>query len=356
MKLLQTIFILGFLILQFGCSKDNESIQHTPTLNTPISNGIIKINDIYFINSNLGFLVGTLYAERPIGLGQSSPYGPFTVVYKTINGGTSWQNTNTWDCGWSGNFGQSIIFTSVNNGLVLTNCTGITIWESTNQGASWSNKIGPGPYNCIGPSSFNIDNNTIIFGGIISRDGGQSFQSMPNLPTPSFISSFFFNDTTYGVCVSTEGLIYKSNDIGNTWDTLFNNTNYSFNNVYLTNNNIIFAAANGEIIRSTDGGLNWSIVYSNPNDLIKEIEFVNNQIGFAVTTGIDCNSYIKDCPYSRNGKILKTIDGGASWVVNYSSNSMDFECLKVINQNYYVVSGIKDSISITPTVLHRNVN
>ena len=357
MKLLQNIFILVFLILQFGCSKENESIQPIASDHTPISNDIFKANDIFFVNGSLGYLIGTLYAERPYDLPPSQTYGPFIGIYKTLDGGSSWQKAKTWDCGFYGIYGKSIIFTSANRGLAFADCSGATVYDSFNGGLGWLTNIagGNGIY-YPGPSSFMIDTNTIVFRDIISRDGGQSFQSLPYLPTPPLISSFYFKDTTYGVCSSTAGLIYKTNDLANTWDTLFNNSTYYFNSIYITNNNVLLAAANGEILRSIDSGLNWTTAYSDPNDLVKEIEFVDSQIGFAVTTGVNCNSYIKDCPFSRSGKILKTVDGGASWVVNYSSNSMDFQCIKVIDQNYYVVSGIKDSISISPTVLHRSVN
>ncbi|PCJ25847.1 MAG: hypothetical protein COA97_07140 [Flavobacteriales bacterium] len=353
MKKFQIIPILAILVLQFGCSKEDETITPVQDTNSgpPYVPPVHKINDIYFLDANVGYFIGTSYDVRPAEMGPSNPYGPFTIIYKTTDGGNSWLEKSKFDCGFNGNFGKSILFTSPNDGFCTTSCDGLSIWNSFDGGLNWPLKIGGGFYS-QGISTCNIDNNTFILGGTITRNNGQSFSLMSGLPYPNWVSSYSFSDTTYGVCAATNGLIRKTIDLGNIWDTLYNNPSYFFNSIYLTNNNTIFAGSNGEILKSNDGGNSWNTVYSNPNDLIKEIEFVDNQIGFAVTTGINCDSYIKDCPSSRNGKILKTIDGGATWIIDYSSNTMDFYCLKIVDQNNLVAAGINNDYPNIPILLH----
>jgi hypothetical protein len=361
MKLLKpAIILITILMLQLGCSKE-EPVQPNESNN---SNGsgqpspypfkdIYKINDIDFVDNNIGYLSGTFILDYNRGWSPSSSYLRFNpVVFKTVDGGISWERIAKFTPFSDNNnyFGISIISTTSNKVLFFSR-EHFDYISTYNSAGSWSNIFDypwpsgtPNYWPGIGPSAANIDNTTILFDRYISRDGGNNFQFINSFPQETSVSSYSFADTTYGVYATINGLICKTNDLMSTWDTLYNDPNYYFNNVHLTNNNNIFAGSNGEIIRSIDAGLTWNTVYSDPSAIIKEIEFLDNQVGYAVTrTGI-------------SGEVLKTIDGGASWVTDFSCDSIGFNCLKIIDQNYYIASGESDTNYGEISFVRRSIN
>ena len=102
--------------------------------------------------------------------------------------------------------------------------------------------------------------------------------------------------------VGNDGLILKSSDGGETWETQDSETTESLLSTYFLDIDTGFATGySGTLLKTTDGGDNWNQVSRDctPTDNchINDIHFANDQTGYAA-------SY---------DTFLKTTDGGDSW-------------------------------------------
>ena len=69
------------------------------------------------------------------------------------------------------------------------------------------------------------------------------------------------------------------------------------------------AGSGGAIIKSVDGGTSWTVQYSGTSNVLTSVFFINEVKGFAV---------------GYTGSILRTIDGGLNWTVITSFTSQAF--------------------------------
>lgn len=165
--------------------------------------------------------------------------------------------------------------------------------------------------------------------GVLSRslDGGQTWETHLENSDKSF-KKMFFLDENYGWLSAYKALIYKTTDGGETWikhqgvpidfirDMFFIDQNTGW---------ICGGQYGGIICNTTDGGLTWEIQFfdnSQENDYI-DVEFINEQKGFA--GGFDRS-------------FLRTLDGGENWEYIASKN---FEGVLVGLPNDYVIRDIE---------------
>jgi len=183
--------------------------------------------------------------------------------------------------------------------------------------------------------------------------------------------------TGYAVC--GDGQIVKSIDSGNTWKTIFQDTNIYFRSVEFINEqkgfvggfpnkdihkniflktvdggntwtdltenlapiarngicglsvadtNTIYGCGNwfldsAYIIKSTDGGNNWQLIsmYSYASSLI-DMYFINKDTGFVTGKSRSGDTL-------NTAKILYTTDGGSTWTTKFQNNNFDEYCWKI---------------------------
>lgn len=86
----------------------------------------------------------------------------------------------------------------------------------------------------------------------------------------------------------------------------------NFKNCFFINNNTGWISGDsGTIIKTTNEGLTWSILPTGVYNDIQSVFFINERLGWAVSNEVfpDTNSFL-------GTRILKTTDGGSSWI-NY---------------------------------------
>ena len=91
---------------------------------------------------------------------------------------------------------------------------------------------------------------------------------------------------------------------------------------YFIDQNIGFVGSNGTgLYRTTNGGTSWTIVYSTTS-YFYDIQFVNNNVGWAVGGA------------TPNPAIIKTTDGGATWLPQtISISSQGIRGVSFVNEN-----------------------
>lgn len=336
---------------------------------------------VYFLDENTGWVGGDMGGM------------------KTTDGGNTWVQV-------SGLYAaNSIFFKDTNNGFYVggINCLGIWIYATTDGGNTWQEKV-----NYIGESE-SINNSLVGEGNLelvsvlvtnggkgwavggngkmyTTNDDGNSWSkqlSGCNVNSEDIYSLFFVNDQvgwafgTRSQCYQTQpGVILKTTDGGRVWKTQLTYGNYnlpSFESAYFIDElhgwSFINYAGVPYLFRTTDGGESY-IDISLPEECwnTKAIFFIDQSTGWIVgdkiykttdggLTFIEKNSFgglsiffSDECcgwVVGDNGSILKSTDGGESWIQKTSGINENLTIVKFYNSNIGMCIGSEGSILLT---------
>lgn len=212
------------------------------------------------------------------------------------------------------------------------------IFKTINGGMNWSEIFNSGLY-CPFSYLFLDENTGFVMGSSVmykdfilrTTDGGQNWALNDDFTW--FLNSMVFTEGQTGLIFGTNARIYRSQDLGSSWDkessSVFKSKIYS---AEILNDNVVIAGGaesgggvpSGRIIRSDDGGWSWHSVCFSLGP-VTDICFPDNQTGYAVTDA---------------GMFYKTTDGGKNWYfldINPDCwNMTDIEC---IGDNIVLVTG-----------------
>jgi photosystem II stability/assembly factor-like uncharacterized protein len=233
------------------------------------SNNIGDMWSIDFVDSNHGWV------------GSNVPNGDSGVVWRTVDGGMTWQSSNKiWD--WSI---KSVDFTDTQNGWAVAENGGILL--TTDGGASWTIKKPPGSTSYNNVKAIDANNAWVAgtydmpgcYGPLIhTADGGNSWS----------IPSFYFHVTNDITFVGTEGWlagneksVFHTLDSGLTWTETVRGTQYE-QTVGTDFYSVAFdpivgcwaSGNNGKIAFSSDHGATWSAESTQINTTLYDIAIV----------------------------------------------------------------------------------
>ena len=210
---------------EFWMGNDLSSIAYTSDAGTTwleTSGPDRKImNDICFLNRNVGFAVGST-----------------GTLLRTNNGGATWEDKS---------FGETRQFLSV-HGLTTSD-----VWLGANQRIYHS------------------------------ADMGDSWQEKAVIPSANIIDILSVNANLILAC-STSGIIYRSDDAGTTWDTVYQTNNQIRSIAKIEGNRFMATGFNGLILRSENQGLTWNVIAAPEAALQYEQTHFIGQEGWLVTS------------------------------------------------------------------------
>ncbi|MBE2217609.1 MAG: T9SS type A sorting domain-containing protein [Ignavibacteria bacterium] len=130
-------------------------------------------------------------------------------------------------------------------------------------------------------------------------------------PTTSLQDVIISGTTTAWACGN--GRILKSTNSGSNWAVVTAPNRYWNSGYFLNDNTGWFCGGTDTVIKTTNGGTNWTVQENNlyPGENNYGIVFANSLLGLMV------GSY--DTPNA--GYILKTINGGGTWLTVFTANS-----------------------------------
>jgi photosystem II stability/assembly factor-like uncharacterized protein len=246
------------------------------------------LNDIYFINSSIGFAVGSK-----------------ATILKTVNGGQTWERSN-----YSGYDAlKSVQFLNDSVGIA-TDPTHLV--KTTNGGEDWI-KIDPGFYPvAVGFDSngtgFALGNNNIYR----SIDQGNNWEltfSFDAQVTGDLRGMKIMSDEL--LYAFTDHQIYQSND-GYSWSAIADTEVEYVNRLYFITKSdwILHGISNskGKLFRTRDGGQTW-LPYSLGGDFLYNVKLhvVNESVWFMMK-GDNTDSTFED-----KYQLMKTVDSGETW-------------------------------------------
>jgi photosystem II stability/assembly factor-like uncharacterized protein len=252
------------------------------------------LNSVYFTDAKTGYTVGGL-----LGTYGSILHG---TILKTTDGGASWTDLSNDSL----QFLTSVFFTDSLTGYVIgTN----SILKTTNAGGTWTTVF---KQSGVFPETiFFADKNTGYVVGtsgeiLKTTDGGQHWV-FQNSGTRCQLVSLYFTDPENGCIVGymnqtdhSYGIILRTTNGGTKWDSIPFTGSAMPSSVVFTTPMIGYATGGNTILKTMDGGLNWTINYCSIPDYYNYCSFPNNPTGFVV---------------GQNGIILKTSDAGQSWAI-----------------------------------------
>ena len=235
----------------------------------------IKVNTLHFINSNTGWIAGFNYNT---GCG---------IILKTTDQTATYSITNV-DTRIALN---AIQFIDDYNGWVVGDSG--TIYHTTNSGIDWIKQI---------------------------------------TGTKENLKSLCFLDSENGWVSADTNILHTANT-GNNW--VLKNIGYSLSSIFFISSSIgwctrdgFYTTPTGGIMKTTDSGITWNEVYDKNTTAIY---FIDANIGWAIEKGWEV--------FHDIGMIIKTTDGGLSWVNKLTQPGLSFNDIFFINENTGWVTG-----------------
>lgn len=321
----------------------NWEIKYTGTLEDFLS--------CYFINENIGYLVGTKILKTTNGGNnweiQFGEYNFFNscafynsiigmavgrngIIYRTIDGGKEWVPVNN---------------TSIGLNLIKVNCIDSStfivasdrdkVLRTTNLGNNWDSTSLDADYKIL-----TMDIISPNIGLIISQKHHFIYPRERYWKTTNsginwiLISEVQGNTDKKNLQLVNENTgylhdsraFYRTTNGGIGWDRFITGTAVDLYGLNFSNTSTGYLVGyNGEMEKSTNGGLNWNILSHNATDRrLWQIFFLNNNLGY--TVGID-------------GTVLATVNGGINWIKLNFPVSINLRCLYFINGSTGFVAG-----------------
>jgi photosystem II stability/assembly factor-like uncharacterized protein len=180
-----------------------------------------------------------------------------------------------------------------------------------------------------------------IKGVFKSEDGGKTFKpynlvsgKKANLNSLAVTDLVFDPSNQEIIYISSTSGIYKSTDKASTWTMILSNISVRDIDVSGSFQALVFAcgvsAGNGKIIKTSDGGATWIDLYTEPNKS-------NPVIGVAVSKVNEKNVYA----VLNSGEFIRSTDSGATWT---NLHKFDDAPVKLITEKFggvYVLTAKK---------------
>jgi len=273
-------FLVGNTI--FKTSDEGKTITK---MGAPLSGQ--KTGHFDFVNEDVGYVI----AGGSTGTSASSD-----KVYKTTNGGISWEPSGN-NFGYFNESFYSIDFINEDLGFVS------------------------GGYNQ--PSVFR------------TKNGGDTWEKVENI---SFKQMQFFDSLNgYGFNYRR---IYKTTDGGDSWSVAFDTDEYITSVYFIDESTGYLTGDSGLMYRTDDGGKNWKKLNA-PYEYFEFVRFATKNIGFLV---------------EDYGKLYKTSDGGENWELWTQINGL--RAIEIRSDNIYIYGTygkiLANSINVDSVSIHIN--
>ncbi len=290
------------------------------------------IYDIHFLNTTTGFFVGHRgQILKTTDAGDSyQAYSPtytdikplsfptpatgyaadWSNLYKTTDTGNSWTKLPFGLTDPLYNRFQHLHFFSNDTGIATTESP-VQVFKTYNGGENWQPVTIPLLFKDFIRGFFALGNTIYLniegaYGSsmLLSKDRGETWRNQ-TFNSTSHQQNLFFVDENTGY--STQGsFLYKTTDSAKTWSqvNVYNNYNYTLNNIWFTDAATGYIAGNGGFnLLTNDSGKTWTQFAITPGNFnfnnVLAIRFFNNKVGYLTSEG---------------GGIYKSFDGGKNWM------------------------------------------
>lgn len=307
MSLVGKVLVLLLFLVSFQTAYANWVKQESKTL--------AWLHDIYFVNENKGFIVGS--------------GGTFLA---TDDGGKTWKKEKNFT---TDNIRQ-IHFLDEKTGWLLcernifnlgTNSPSYLL-KTTDGGITWEQINFSDGRNRIAKIFFTKNGFGLAvgeFGALFALQDDAKTWKKNSLPIRYLMLDGIFTDNFHGLMVGAGGTILFSEDAGSSWNqaTVFGNERAKLNSVFFINQKIGWSVGtNGKIYQTINGGKNWREQNSNVSNNLSDIFFSNTAEGWAV---------------GDDGTILHTTTAGNVWTLENTSVKHKLEKVLFVGKKGFAI-------------------
>ena len=237
-------------------------------------------NDVFFINDNVGIIVGD------------------SIIIRTADGG------DTWTSAYAGtewiNF-KGVFFASSTIGFAIGSYGNVL--KTADAGLTWAPiSTGTGQYLFAGYFVNNLmgwiigDNGTIIH----TADGGSNW-TQQNSGTGNALRGVYFIDENVGIAVGDGNTILRTTNGGTAWTPITAEYIGFLSAVHFADPLVgVIVGESNSILRTADGGLAWQTINISTESSLTFSDVHFYQEGYGIAVG-------------RMGAIYRTSDGGLTW-------------------------------------------
>jgi photosystem II stability/assembly factor-like uncharacterized protein len=315
-------------------------------IGTPVDN--VKTANFDFINNEIGYAI--------VG-GEEGTSGNSGSIYKTSNGGQTWNKTHeSYEILYEDLY--SIEFINEDTGFVSGGYNSDSFFKTTDGGRNWTilGSYSFGQMQFLN-SQIGYATNTYNYYRRIYKtvDGGLNWNIVFELTDD--INSFHFVTENIGYLVGEYGITYNTNDGGNTWQELNpNNIDYKVVKFYTQNIGYISGESNYKIhiYKTIDGGYTWqeeNIPNISAPIGLTSISFTNNKnIYISGANGIILKDTITyDSISIRVNPVIEYTDDNAMLSGIVASNEDNIENIKF---EYGTNFSFDKTVNATPNIIY----
>jgi len=228
------------------------------------------------------------------------------------------------------------------------------VMSTKDQGSTWQKHTVPTTFNLMGidivaNGDYRACGNQVTI--IRSSDGGDTWVQENQAP---YISLYAIDTKGIGgpaYAVGDKGHIYETLDGGSTWTDKKSPTIYQLNDVcFQALYHSVYAAGwFGQVLKKEENtSADFEVLNQRPTHYFMDMDFVNADTGWIVA------GESVDDEGNKDGLILRTVDGGATWEVQHQQSSF-FSSIDFINENEGWAVG-RSSIPYSEGVILHTVN
>jgi len=248
----------------------------------------------------------------------SSGSGPSVGVYKSTDGGTTWNAMNNG----LGNGGVLFLAIDPLTPSTLYTGNGGFNFKSTNGGSNWA-QIGPQIFTttviAVDPSTPTTlyAGNNISGGGLFkSFDGGATWQAVNNGLTNGFVSRIVIDASTPStIYATTNGGLFKSVNGAAAWTLLNAGIGAPVAIDPVTPSTLYAGSGNGTISKSIDGGSHWTPINNGLRPTFVSALVINPSLTSTIYAGgsspSDNDAFVVKLSPSGNSFVYSTLLGGS---------------------------------------------
>ncbi|MCO5948694.1 YCF48-related protein [Mucilaginibacter flavidus] len=300
---------------------------------------------LYFVNTTTGYCFGGLSSQ---------------VIYKTTDGGLTWNNENIVVAGSAGGIainktGDKFCAVGSNNTIYLKSGSG-----------PWTQRSNLAPQGTVDGNLFASGAGYVFaYQSLKTIDGGITWKDMniPFYPDQVVAGQFITVDVGY---YASGNNLFKTVNGGQTWVKSNTDSNNPIRRIYIFDSQEGFYYTDYDSFRTTDGGVTWEkISLPSMNGYRSAISFADASTGFTASgylfksndrgttwtkQTVGEGEYITVVNFANaqvglaacaNGLIFRTTDGGNTWTKILTQFSQPVSALKFANNNtaYLMIGG-----------------
>lgn len=232
-------------------------------------------------------------------------------VYSSTNGGVNWNKLPIYFAP------KGISFNNSQNGISVGGTSNGLIIRTTNGGSNWNN-ITTGYLPMLKTVLFQTSSIAFAAGDsgtiIKSIDGGNNWTIQPS-GTFTNLTSIFLLDELNGYITgftpdyntrNDNACILKTTNGGDSWVKLIDTIKFRYTDVFFTSEDVGWVTGietgnyyRGILLKTTNGGSDWNIVKYVNNYSLNSVFFISSTVGWVA---------------GDNGFVIRTTDGGNSWI------------------------------------------